>query len=97
MSKAGPLNRKITANKSFDARVGNAPQQNTAIRSPRRRGRVASAYEAERARPAKFCRQLEFLFLIADIPDANYFARCVLDRVITGHVRLAEDVDFAIE
>src|SRR5262249_61403611 len=39
----------------------------------------------------------EFLFLVADIPDADYFARCVLDRVITGHVRFAEDVDFAVE
>src|SRR5262245_48044178 len=53
--------------------------------------------EAERARPAKSCRPLEFLFLIADIPDADYFARCILDRVITGHIQLAEDVDFAIE
>src|SRR5262249_36848385 len=33
----------------------------------------------------------EFLFLVADIPDADYFARCVLDRVITGHVQFAED------
>src|SRR5215471_2293884 len=39
----------------------------------------------------------EFLFLVADIPDADYFARCVLDRVITGHVRFAEEVDFAVE
>src|SRR6516162_3657372 len=54
-------------------------------------------FEAERVRPAKSCRPLEFLFLVADIPDANYFARCILDRVITGHVQLAEDVDFAIE
>ena len=53
--------------------------------------------EAERVRPAKSCRPLEFLFLVTDIPDADYFARCVLDRVITGHVQLAEDVDFAIE
>src|SRR5262245_51975614 len=35
--------------------------------------------------------------LVADIPDADYFARCVLDRVITGYVRFAEDVDFAVE
>src|SRR5262249_46203451 len=35
--------------------------------------------------------------LVADIPDADYFARCVLDRVITGHVRFAEDVDIAVE
>src|SRR6516225_8930214 len=53
--------------------------------------------EDERAHPAKSCRPLEFLFLVADIPNADYFARCVLDRVITGHVQLAEDVDFAIE
>src|SRR5262249_18722875 len=39
----------------------------------------------------------EFLFLVADIPDADYFARCVLDRVITGQVRFAENVDFAVE
>ena len=30
MSKAGPLNRKITANKSF-GRVGNVPQQNALL------------------------------------------------------------------
>src|SRR5215469_3249399 len=47
--------------------------------------------------PQKSCRPSDFLFLVADIPDADYFARCVLDRVITGHVRLAEDVDFAVE
>src|ERR1700750_1326079 len=40
---------------------------------------------------------LEFLFFVADVPDADYLARCVLDRVITGHVRLAEDVDCAVE
>src|SRR5215510_7505942 len=39
----------------------------------------------------------EFLFFVADVPNADYLARCVLDRVITGHVRLAEDVDFAVE
>ena len=39
----------------------------------------------------------EFLFFVADVPDAHYFARCVLDRVMTGHVRFAEDVDFAVE
>src|SRR5215469_8469769 len=57
------------------------------IRSPRRRGQGASAALGGR----------EFLFLVADIPDADYFARCVLNRVITGHVQLAEDVDFAVE
>src|SRR5215468_4243859 len=36
----------------------------------------------------------EFLFLVADVPDADYFARCVLNRIITGHVQFAEDVDF---
>src|SRR5262245_60212354 len=56
-------------------------------RSPRRRGQAAlAALGVEK-----------FLFLVADIPDADYFARCVLDRVITGHVRFAEDVDFAVE
>src|SRR5262249_46059287 len=54
-------------------------------------------FDAKCLRPAKSCRPSDFLFLVADIPDADYFARCVLDRVITGHVRLAEDVDFAIE
>src|SRR6516162_9357725 len=39
----------------------------------------------------------EFLFFVADVPNADYLARCVLDRVITGHVRFAEDVDFAVE
>src|SRR6201988_4553132 len=39
----------------------------------------------------------EFLFFVADVPDADYLAQCVLDRVITGHVRFAEDVDFAVE
>ena len=39
--------------------------------------------EAERAHPAKSCRPLEFLFLVADIPNADYFARCVPDRIIT--------------
>src|ERR1700751_601171 len=38
-----------------------------------------------------------FLFFVADVPDADYLARCVLDRVITGHVRFAEDVNFAVE
>src|SRR6516225_9196724 len=48
--------------------------------------------------PKFICRGgREFLFLVADIPDADYFARCVLDRVITGHVWFAEDVDFAVE
>src|SRR5262245_32632984 len=67
------------------------------ITSSARARSVGGTDEAERARPAKSCRQLEFLFLIADIPDADYFARCVLDRIITGHVRFAEDVDFAVE
>src|SRR5262249_33820751 len=53
--------------------------------------------EAECARPAKLCRPSEFLFLVADIPDADYFTRCVLDRLIAGHVRFAEDVDFTVE
>src|SRR5262249_8458232 len=35
----------------------------------------------------------EFLFLVADIPDADYFARCVLDRVITSHVESLTFVD----
>src|SRR5262245_30503248 len=39
----------------------------------------------------------EFLFFVADVPDPDYFARYVLDRVITGHIRFAEDVDFAVE
>src|SRR6201997_755939 len=39
----------------------------------------------------------EFLFFVADVPDADYLARCVLDWVITGHVQFAVDVDFAVE
>src|SRR5215831_5523899 len=54
-------------------------------------------FDAKCLRPAKSCRPSDFLFLVADIPDADYFARCVLDWIITGHVRLAEDVDFAVE
>src|SRR5215510_6304302 len=54
-------------------------------------------FDGKCLRPAKSCRPSDFLFLVADIPDADYFARCVLDRIITGHVRFAEDVDFAIE
>src|SRR6266700_1961636 len=38
---------------------------------------VGGTVEAERVRPAKSCRPLEFLFLVTDIPDADYFARCV--------------------
>src|SRR6516165_9832597 len=75
---------------------GGHPPHHSITSSARARS-VGGTNGAERARPAKFCRQLEFLFLIADIPDADYFARGVLDRVITGHVQLAEDVDFAIE
>src|SRR5215510_10963491 len=62
------------------------------IRSPRRRAGSAEVGEGHRADGGR-----EFLFLVADIPGADYFARCVLDRVITGHVRFAEDVDFAVE
>ena len=40
---------------------------------------------------------VKFLFFVADVPDADYVARCVLDRVITSHVRFAEDVDVAVE
>src|SRR5215472_2760919 len=39
----------------------------------------------------------EFLFFVADVPDADYFTRCVLYWVITGLVQFAEDVDFAVE
>src|SRR5215467_821819 len=62
------------------------------IRSPHRRAGSAEVDEDHRADGGR-----EFLFLVADIPDADYFARCVLDRIITGHVRFAEDVDFAVE
>src|SRR6516164_9949151 len=60
--------------------------------SPRRRAGSAEVDEGHRADGGR-----EFLFLVADIPDADYFARGVLDRVITGHVQFAEDVGFAIE
>ena len=59
-------------------------------RSPRRR--AAEVEEGHRADGGR-----EFLFFVADVPDADYLARCVLDRVITGHVRFAENVDFAVE
>src|SRR5262249_1432120 len=58
-------------------------------RRPRTPSQVASAQLGDGGR--------EFLFLVADIPDADYFARCILDRVITGQVRFAENVDFAVE
>src|SRR5262249_23888306 len=69
------------------------------IRSPRRRAgeQRRRHFDGKCLRPAKSCRPSDFLFLVADIPDADYFARCVLDRIITGHVRFAEDVDFAVE
>src|SRR6516164_1419900 len=60
--------------------------------SPRRRAGSAEVDEGHRADGGR-----EFLFLVADIPDADYFARCVLDRVITRHVRFADYVDFAVE
>src|SRR5215467_4491827 len=31
------------------------------------------------------------------VENADFFARCVLDGIITGHVRFAEEVDFAVE
>ena len=40
---------------------------------------------------------VENSYFVADVPDADYVARCVLDRVITSHVRFAEDVDVAVE
>src|ERR1700751_2186220 len=56
------------------------------------RRRAAEVDEGHRADGGR-----EFLFFVADVPDADYLARCVLDRVITGHVRFAEDVNFAVE
>src|SRR5215813_2447519 len=67
-----------------------SPPQNPCRPSRRRVGSVKSMKPP--CRPAS-----RFLFLVADIPDADYFARCVLDRVITSHVRFAEDVDFTVE
>src|SRR6201982_3968557 len=58
---------------------------------PNRR-RAAEVEEGHRADEDR-----EFLFFVADVPDADYFTRCVLDWVITGHVQFAEDVDFAVE
>src|SRR5215470_5679227 len=61
----------------------------------------ASSPKATNSIPSGECptrrRGREFLFLVANIPDADYFARCVLDRVITGQVRFAENLDFAVE
>src|SRR6516165_2916071 len=70
--------------------AGFAPRK--ICRPSRRRAGSAEVDEDHRANGGR-----EFLFLVADIPDADYFARCVLDRIITGHVRFAEDVDFAVE
>src|SRR5262245_25002517 len=64
--------------------AGFAPRKILSIKSPR-----------ARRPPSDGGREL--LFFVADVPDADYLARCVLDRVITGHVRFAEDVDFAVE
>src|SRR5262249_44066975 len=50
MSKAGPLNRKITANKSFGARWKRAAAKCTAIRSPRRPARASCPALPVRAR-----------------------------------------------
>src|SRR6516165_9779701 len=58
---------------------------------PNRR-RAAKVDEGHRADEDR-----EFLFFVADVPDADYFTRCVLYWVITGLVQLAEDVDFAVE
>src|SRR5262249_12823321 len=69
-------------------------------RAPEKPDELAPLYSitsSARASSVGGTRGSEFLFLVADIPDADYFARCVLDRVITGHVRFAEDVDFAVE
>src|SRR5262245_40636970 len=60
-------------------------------RRPSRR-RAAEVDEGHRADGGR-----EFLFFVADVPNADYLAGCVLDRLITGHVRFAEDVDFAVE
>ena len=57
------------------------------------RRRAAEVDEGHRANEGRE----EFLFFVADVPDADYLARCVLDRDLTGHVRFAEDVDFAVE
>src|SRR6516164_110808 len=58
---------------------------------PNRR-RAAKVDEGHRADEDR-----EFLFFVADVPDADYFTRCVLYWVITGLVQLAEDVDLAVE
>src|SRR6516164_403194 len=55
----------------------------------RRAAKVDKGHRAEEDR--------EFLFFVADVPDADYFTRCVLYWVITGLVQLAEDVDLAVE
>src|SRR5215471_16263359 len=58
---------------------------------PNRR-RAAKVDEGHRADEDR-----EFLFFVADVPDADYFTRCVLYWVITRLVQLAEDVDLAVE
>src|SRR6516164_11430389 len=49
-----------------------------------------SITSSARAKASAVRREFRFLFFVADVPDADYLARCVLDRVITGHVRFAE-------
>src|SRR5215468_6418214 len=68
--------------------AGFAPEKSC---QPNRR-RAAKVDEGHRADEDR-----EFLFFVADVPDADYFTRCVLYWVITGLVQLTEDVDCAVE
>src|SRR6516165_11537261 len=56
--------------------AGFAPRK--ICRPSRRRAGSAEVDEDHRADGGR-----EFLFLVADIPNADYFARCVPDRIIT--------------
>src|SRR5262245_37430995 len=80
--------RSNLAARSTGRSAGFAPAKSC---RPSRR-RAAEVDEGHHANEAR-----EFLFFVADIPNADYLARCVLDRVITGHVRFAEDVDLAVK
>src|SRR5262245_52466909 len=80
--------RSNLAGRSTGRSAGFAPAKSC---RPSRR-RAAEVDEGHRADGAR-----EFLFFVADVPDADYFTRCVLDWVITGRVQFAEDVDFAVE
>src|SRR4051812_34170168 len=83
------VNDEVELGRLLDRKIGGLRPAKSCRPSHRRAAEVDEGHCADGGR--------EFLFFVADIPDADYLARCVLDRVITGHVWFAEDVDFAVE